>query len=469
MVKSKTNPISSAQLTSTELLTSESRKITDKSLIYRRLQHLVAPHVESYNYFINTGLKDAIADISELEIYLPTNNLTIKLLYTDEYNIAYPTKNDNLCTDSKLTPREAREREMSYTGQLFVTVKVIVSTGQEFTHLLKCGELPIMVMSDRCHLHELTNEELVYKKEEENEVGGYFIVNGIERVVRLLQVPRRNFPTAIERASYKKRGNYYSDKGVIMRCVRKDQTSATITLHYLTNGNITLRFTLRKQEFLIPVIVIAKALVGPIVTDKEIYDRIVQNDTQNTFLTTRLELLLRDTKNSYHIYSQSQALAYLGSHFRQFLPVSEASHTDEDAGRLLIAKYIFIHIEKFAQKLDTLLFMIKKLFSFVQGNTSADNADAVMNHEILLPGHLFTMMIKEKLEDNLINMKMIINREHRTNPTKTYSELQQSKFYAKHFDRFSSTMGNKMASFLSTGNFIIIEDYSNTSFYITML
>lgn len=70
------------------------------------------------------------------------------------------------------------------------------------------------------------------------------------------------------------RGAYYSDKGVSMRCVRSDQSSVTVTLHFLTNGGATLRFVLRKQEFLLPVILVAKALVN--ISDKELFDRIVR-------------------------------------------------------------------------------------------------------------------------------------------------------------------------------------------------
>ena len=181
-VKSKSS--STKSKTDQPLLTSESRKIVDKSQIYKRLQHIVAPHVESFNYFISKGLQEAIADIPPLEIYLAPSDMSIKLYFTSDYNIAYPSTNDSVSVSNKLTPREAREREMSYTGQFIVNVKVELSTGQEFSHLLKCGELPIMVKSEKCHLHGMLNEDMVYMKEEENEVGGYFIVNGIERVVQ---------------------------------------------------------------------------------------------------------------------------------------------------------------------------------------------------------------------------------------------------------------------------------------------
>ena len=50
------------------------------------------------------------------------------------------------------------------------------------------GDIPMMVRSGRCHLAGLSPRELVARKEEASEMGGYFICNGNERAVRLLQV-----------------------------------------------------------------------------------------------------------------------------------------------------------------------------------------------------------------------------------------------------------------------------------------
>jgi DNA-directed RNA polymerase I subunit RPA2 len=145
-----------------------------------------------------------------------------------------------------------------------------------------------MVRSNRCHLTGLTPSELVRRREEANELGGYFVVNGNEKVVRLLQVPRRNFAAAVTRSSYKKRGAGFSDKGVSMRCARRDQTTLTVTLHYLTNGDARLRFAIRKQEFLVPVVIMLRALCA--VTDRELYERALAGDDENTFLSARLEV-----------------------------------------------------------------------------------------------------------------------------------------------------------------------------------
>ena len=77
-------------------------------------------------------------------------------------------------------------------------------------------------------------KELVKHKEDPEEFGGYFIVNGIERMIRLLIVARRNHVVSLIRNSFMKRGPSYSHFGVQIRSVRDDQTSQTMTLHYLT-------------------------------------------------------------------------------------------------------------------------------------------------------------------------------------------------------------------------------------------
>ncbi|GMF50051.1 unnamed protein product [[Candida] boidinii] len=170
-----------------------------------------------------------------------------------------------------------------------------------------------MVQSNRCHLESMSPDQLVRHREESDELGGYFIVNGIEKLIRMLIVQRRNHPMAIIRPSFVNRGASYSHFGVQMRCVRPDQTSQTNVLHYLNDGNVTFRFSWRKNEFLVPVVMILKALIET--NDREIFDGIVGADTGNSFLTDRLELLLRTYKN-YNLYSQQETLAYLGDKFR---------------------------------------------------------------------------------------------------------------------------------------------------------
>jgi DNA-directed RNA polymerase I subunit RPA2 len=52
---------------------------------------------------------------------------------------------------------------------------------------------PVMVASKACNLSGFSQEELISRGEEGHEMGGYFILNGIERIIRLLVQQRRHY------------------------------------------------------------------------------------------------------------------------------------------------------------------------------------------------------------------------------------------------------------------------------------
>ena len=107
----------------------------------------------------------------------------------------------------------------------------------------------------------------------------------------MLQMPRRNHIMATNRSAFAKRGRQFTTKAVSIRCARPDQTTITVTLHYLHDGNATLRFSLRKQEFFIPVILVLRALKET--TDREVYERVLRGQRGNTHLADRVELVRR--------------------------------------------------------------------------------------------------------------------------------------------------------------------------------
>jgi DNA-directed RNA polymerase I subunit RPA2 len=60
------------------------------------------------------------------------------------------------------------------------------------------------------------------------------------------------------RPSFANRGPAYTPYGCQIRCVRPDETSSTVGLNYLNDGQVMFRFSFRKQEFLVPVVMILK-------------------------------------------------------------------------------------------------------------------------------------------------------------------------------------------------------------------
>lgn len=49
--------------------------------------------------------------------------------------------------------------------------------------------------------------------------------------------------------------------------------------------------------------------------------------------------------------------------------------------------------------------MLRKLFALVSGSCCADNPDSPQHQEVLLPGTLYGMIIKERMEEILNNLR----------------------------------------------------------------
>lgn len=145
------------------------------------------------------------------------------------------------------------------------------------------------------------------------------------------------------------------------------------------------RFVLRKQEFLLPFVLVCKCLLP--LTDEELYARIIQNNTNNTFLTTRVELLIRDFR-SYNLYTTSQCRAYVGALFRNSIPNISSTYTDGEVGLHMLNRYVCVHAEGYGDKVEVLIYMLRKLYAFAEGRCMSDNTDSFSHHELLLPGHL---------------------------------------------------------------------------------
>lgn len=71
----------------------------------------------------------------------------------------------------------------------------------------------------------MSSKQLVEHGEHEQEWGGYFIIKGLERLIRMLLMTRRNYPIAIRRLGWKDRGVQFSDLGILLRTVRDDNTA----------------------------------------------------------------------------------------------------------------------------------------------------------------------------------------------------------------------------------------------------
>ncbi|KAM3488671.1 hypothetical protein MY3957_008023 [Beauveria namnaoensis] len=442
---------------------------------YPALQLAVDPHIESFNCLFRDDGKPSLLDHAMADIGTKTffdgderkgpegkNKLNVRIRNVMLHRPQVPPSN-KMAKNREIFPAECRERHVTYRGRLSATFEYNINGGDFHEFVRDLGQIPIMLKSNRCHLENNSPALLVQRKEESEELGGYFVVNGIEKIIRMLQLNKRNFPMAINRPSFQNRGPGYSPYGIIIRSVRPDETSQTNVLHYLNDGNVTFRFSWRKNEYLVPVIMIMKALVET--NDREIFEGVIgpmgSKATGNTFLTDRVELLLR-TYKSYGLYSKSETRAYLGQKFRVVLGVPETM-SDYDVGTEFLRRIALVHLGnvKVTEKQDDdkfkmLLFMVRKLYALVAGECAVDNPDAIQNQEILLGGFLYGQILKERLDEFLgVGVRLSLREYFRRHPSVTFhSEEFRKEFPTAIFRKANENLGTSIEYFLSTGNLV---------------
>ncbi|KAJ5935181.1 DNA-directed RNA polymerase I subunit RPA2 [Penicillium verhagenii] len=467
---------------------------------YPSLAESIKPHIDSFNALfadskiLDAGLKDiGIKTFLDGELETPEQkkirmaeglrvpkrnrlNVRVKEVFLDKPIL--PPTNKYSTKNREIYPSECRERHATYRAKLRARLEYQVNNGDWMESVRELGQVPIMVRTNRCHLEKATPEELVRHKEESEELGGYFIVNGNEKLIRMLIVGKRNFPMSIIRGSFVKRGQTYTKFGVQIRSVRPDQTSQTNVLHYLSDGNVTFRFSWRKNEFLVPVMMILKALVET--NDREIFEGIVgganSKGMKNTFVTDRVELLLR-TYQAYGKHSKSDCRAHLGKCFRPVMGVS-GDASDEQVGAEFLRRVVLPHLGNFdvteAQDYDKfkmIIFMIRKLYALVAGDCASDNPDAVSNQEVLLGGFLYGMILKERIEEWLRSLGPL-SRDWsiRNGHAKFTDNSFERDFLSKIVKRSNENIGQALEYFLSTGNLVSPTglDLQQTSGYTVM-
>lgn len=96
---------------------------------------------------------------------------------------------------------------------------------------------------------------------------------------------------------------------------------------------------------------ILKALVSA--SDKEIFEGVMMKEYEDTFLTDRVELLLRSFK-MYSLYTGDQCLEYLGDKFRVVLGLPE-DWTNKAVGIWLIERMVLVHLDSPREKFRMLL------------------------------------------------------------------------------------------------------------------
>jgi len=148
---------------------------------------LVRQHLDSYNEYIDHGLQEVIDEVSEIPIEVPENPYKVKLgqvwIIDPQTRITGPYTTEVDGTKHEIYPMEARLRNLTYAAPVALEMTPIIDGREQDTELVYIGNIPVMLKSKLCFLSQLSREELIACGEDPDDPGGYFVVNGSERVI----------------------------------------------------------------------------------------------------------------------------------------------------------------------------------------------------------------------------------------------------------------------------------------------
>ncbi|XP_061894629.1 DNA-directed RNA polymerase I subunit RPA2 isoform X2 [Entelurus aequoreus] len=364
------------------------------------IQDLVKAHIDSFDQAMTEGLSRVVQAIPPVEFMVKNDKISLAFV---EVAINQPVvAKGSVCRELRVFPAECRGRRCSYKGKIVADVTWSINGVPKGIIKQSLGQVPVMVKSKLCNLHGMSPKQLVEHHEEAEEMGGYFIVNGIEKVIRLLIMPRRNYPIAMSRPKWKSRGQGYTQYGMSMRCVKEEHSAINMNLHYLENGTVMVNFIYQKELFFLPLGFALKALVD--FTDFQIFQELIKGREDNSFYKSCVSEMLRMVSET-HCTTRGKVLAYLGERFRVKMNLPEW-YTNEECANYLLDECICIHLRSSLEKFYMLCLMTRKLFTFAKQECMEENPDSIMCQEVLTPGHLYLMFLKERMLAWLVSVQL---------------------------------------------------------------
>lgn len=376
---------------------------------FNTTENLVNLQLESFNYFINSGIQNAVDEEANIKVVL-SNGQKYGLSFGEIF-VSTPSIIEDREL-KKISPLEARQRDLDYSASiccdLTETIEKDGETEVEVYRRVPIGRVPIMLRSCRCNLNGKTADERIMAGECENDDGGYFIIKGIERV--LVSQIRANYNNVIVMKQKKSKYKYIAE----IRSM-SDETGHSVLIKAmieLDNKSIYISLPYIKEP--IPVGILFKALGFD---KQQIIDFVYDGSKQ---FSDYIRFIIRD---SFFIKDQDQALKYIGQFSMHIIPKEKRM----EYAQQVVETELFPHLGITSSRLQKAIFvgnMLKKLLHTNMGVRSEDDRDNFKNKRVETSGilcyELFRTLFKryigtiriqiEKKKSRVDNILSIINR-----------------------------------------------------------
>ncbi|MBN1683624.1 DNA-directed RNA polymerase subunit B [Candidatus Bathyarchaeota archaeon] len=334
---------------------------------------LVKQHLDSYNDFVENTLQQIIDEIGGITIEVPNHTYEIKF---GSIEVGDPRVVEVDGTIREVYPREARIRNLTYSAPLYLEI-MVDDEGRETYEKVNIGDLPIMVKSKLCLLSRHTPLELTELGEDPDEVGGYFIINGSERVIVSLEdlAPNRVLVEIDNRGSNPVyRGKVFSTT-VGFR--------ARIEANLKSKGEMSV--TIPGVPVAVPFVVLMRAL--GVETDKNVAD-MVSLDSQ---ILSELEPSFREAAN---VNTKEDAILFIGNR----VAFGQVKEFRIKRAETILDRNLLPHIGREpSERIDKAIFlgeMASRIIELKLDTRKEDDKDHLKNKRIKLAGPLLAELFR---------------------------------------------------------------------------
>lgn len=395
--------------------------------LFLREKTLVRQHIESFNCFINHDMRSIMSanDIVDSDI-----DHTFYLKYLD-IRVGMPSVTENMI-ETQIYPLECRNRDLTYSASIYVDVEYVRNKQVVIKRDLCMGKLPIMLRSNRCLLSTRTsdviesactaNRHIRESQECFLDNGGYFIIQGIERVILIQEQLSKNRIMLEE-----------GQKGVYASVTSSSIEHKSKTSLVIKNDCFYAQSTSFNED--VPAVVLVKAL--GIVSDAEICE-IVGRELFDILLPSFEDAI------SKKIFREEQAILYLS----KFAKINPENDKVEEV-RTVLSERILPNIEfdfTLRKKGIYVCLMIRRLAMNRAGLIEPDDKDYMGNKRFELAGQLLGILFEDSFKKFNYELKRSIDKIL-SKRTRT-SEFDALTF----FNLQTSSITSSLTRAISTGN-----------------
>lgn len=404
---------------------------------------LVSQQLDSFDEFVSSTMQELIAENSliTLDQNLPQSEDDVESPVLRRYEIKFgrillakPALTENDGASTELFPQEARLRNLTYSSPMFVemtmkkslayerqimepTDEEIAASGQEDviqkptgnTNLeweeeqfmeeadrkpvnVFIGKLPIMVKSKYCILKDRKDEDLYAEGECPYDQGGYFVINGSEKVliaqersaaniVQVFKKSQSNTPYVAEIRSAVEKGSRLISSMQI-KLYEKAESSKS-------GFGQTIKCTLPYIKTEIPIAIVFRAL--GVVSDEDILNHICYNRKDNEML----EMLKPCLEEAFVIQEREAALDFIG---RRGNSQGATKEKRIKYARDIMQKELLPHISQVegseTRKAFFLGYMVNRLLLCALGRREVDDRDHFGKKRLDLAGVLLAGLFR---------------------------------------------------------------------------